>query len=101
MKKPEYDLMCHWIIKAWNDIPAEIIIKSFEKCGLSNVLKNEDNAKEIKYELEKLGDIEEVEYDIVLGDENKENEEIIATARTHNIEVTERNHLIEIDEREE
>ncbi|CAG8569669.1 12156_t:CDS:2 [Racocetra fulgida] len=61
----------------------QIIIKSFKKCGLSNAL-----------------DDDEIEYDIVLEDGNKENKEIIATAKTHNAEVTERNHLIGINERE-
>jgi len=41
LKKPAYDLMCWWIMEAWNEIPAQMIIKSFEKCGIIN---NSDNS---------------------------------------------------------
>ncbi|CAG8515297.1 5549_t:CDS:2 [Racocetra fulgida] len=27
-----------WILETWNDIPVEMIIKSFKKCGISNKL---------------------------------------------------------------
>jgi len=38
LKKPAYDLMCWWIMEAWNEIPAQMIIK---KCGIIN---NSDNS---------------------------------------------------------
>ncbi|CAG8569906.1 21354_t:CDS:2 [Gigaspora margarita] len=37
-------LICQWILEAWDDISAEMIIKSFKKCGISNKLDGtEDN----------------------------------------------------------
>ncbi|CAG8749224.1 23546_t:CDS:2 [Dentiscutata erythropus] len=38
LKRPSYSLICQWILKAWDDISAEMIIKSFKKCGISNEL---------------------------------------------------------------
>ena len=38
LKKPQYNLICKWILKVWKDIPSEMIIKSFKKCGISNAL---------------------------------------------------------------
>ncbi|CAG8746349.1 27787_t:CDS:2, partial [Racocetra persica] len=43
MKKPEHDLMYHWIMEAWSDISPETIIKSFKKCGISNALDGSEN----------------------------------------------------------
>lgn len=38
MRAPGLDMLCQFIIKAWNDIPEEIVINSFKKCGISNSL---------------------------------------------------------------
>ncbi|CAG8714170.1 4511_t:CDS:1, partial [Dentiscutata heterogama] len=54
---------------------------------------DEDNVKKIEAELEESNNVKETEYNIVLEDENKENEKIIAIDRTHN-------HLIRINKRE-
>ena len=32
------ELICLWISQAWNDIPAEMIMASFLKCGITNNL---------------------------------------------------------------
>lgn len=37
-KKPSEELICLWISQAWNDIPAEMIMASFLKCGITNNL---------------------------------------------------------------
>ena len=37
-KRRKYAPQCNFIIKAWNDIDAETVIKSFKKCGISNSL---------------------------------------------------------------
>ncbi|VEL38355.1 unnamed protein product [Protopolystoma xenopodis] len=34
----ELDVLCQFVIAAWNDIDAETIFKSFKKCGISNSL---------------------------------------------------------------
>ncbi|KAJ1130292.1 hypothetical protein NDU88_008646 [Pleurodeles waltl] len=38
MRAPQLDVLCKFVIKAWNDIDAETVIKSFKKCGISNSL---------------------------------------------------------------
>ncbi|CAG8787118.1 11250_t:CDS:1, partial [Gigaspora rosea] len=38
LKRPLYSLVCQWILEVWNNIPAEMIIRSFKKCGISNEL---------------------------------------------------------------
>ncbi|CAG8677183.1 9264_t:CDS:1, partial [Racocetra fulgida] len=36
LKKPSYILICQWIVDVWNDIPADMVINSFKKCGIPN-----------------------------------------------------------------
>jgi len=44
LKKPDYGVMCQWIIDCWNEIPESLVIKSFKKCGISNLMNgSEDN----------------------------------------------------------
>ncbi|KAJ1185842.1 hypothetical protein NDU88_002629 [Pleurodeles waltl] len=38
MRAPQLDVLCKFVIKTWNDIDAETVIKSFKKCGISNSL---------------------------------------------------------------
>ena len=38
LKKPGYNIICKWIIEAWDNISSEMVIKSFKKCGISNNL---------------------------------------------------------------
>ena len=45
MMKPNITLCCQWVRQAWNDIPAEMVKKSFLKCGISNAMnESEDDA---------------------------------------------------------
>ena len=37
-KKPSEELICSWISEAWHDIPTEMIVASFLKCGITNNL---------------------------------------------------------------
>ncbi|CAG8620819.1 7958_t:CDS:1, partial [Paraglomus occultum] len=46
IKKPANDLMCRWIMEAWNKIPAEMIVTSFKKCGITDTLDNLDDSVE-------------------------------------------------------
>jgi hypothetical protein len=39
IKRPSLELLCHWILGAWNMISPKIIVKSFLKTGISNVLE--------------------------------------------------------------
>uniref|UniRef100_A0A6B0UZR7 Putative pogo transposable element n=1 Tax=Ixodes ricinus TaxID=34613 RepID=A0A6B0UZR7_IXORI len=38
IKRPSIEMLCEWILEAWKMIPAEIIVKSFKKTGISNRL---------------------------------------------------------------
>ena len=45
VRKPTLGEVCSWVIKAWNGVKPEVIIKSFKKCGISNAMDGtEDNA---------------------------------------------------------
>ena len=34
MMKPDITLCCQWVKQAWDDIPVEMVKKSFLKCGI-------------------------------------------------------------------
>ena len=38
VRKPTLGEVCSWVIKAWNGVKPEVIIKSFKKCGISNAM---------------------------------------------------------------
>jgi len=38
MKRPSIALVCGWVVSAWNDIPSDMVAKSFRKCGISNAV---------------------------------------------------------------
>ncbi|CAI2197160.1 9_t:CDS:1, partial [Funneliformis geosporum] len=38
LKKPDYSIICKWILDTWAEIPNEMIVKSFKKCGISNAM---------------------------------------------------------------
>ena len=38
IRKVELDQICQWIVEAWEDIPSELIKKSFRKCCITNAL---------------------------------------------------------------
>ena len=45
VRKPTLGEVCSWVIKAWNGVKPEMIIKSFKKCGISNAMDGtEDDA---------------------------------------------------------
>ena len=44
-RAPSKELVLQWINKAWQEIPAEMVVKSFKSCGISNALDGtEDDA---------------------------------------------------------
>ena len=43
LKKPSITLWCEWLVKAWNEIDAAIIVKAFLKCGISNALDGSED----------------------------------------------------------
>ena len=38
LKSPTSKLLCEWIKLAWDEIPADMIIKAFLRAGISNAL---------------------------------------------------------------
>lgn len=36
LKRPDLGTVCSWVVKAWDKIPADMVIRSFLKCGISN-----------------------------------------------------------------
>ncbi|KAG8236924.1 hypothetical protein J437_LFUL014969 [Ladona fulva] len=45
MKQPSISEVCGWVKKSWEDVKAEVIVKSFKKCRISNALDGtEDDA---------------------------------------------------------
>ncbi len=40
LKKPDYS---KWILEAWAEIPKEMIVKSFKKCGISNAMDGSED----------------------------------------------------------
>lgn len=36
LKRPALATVCQWVIDAWNEIPTDMVIRSFLKCGISN-----------------------------------------------------------------
>ncbi|GFX93764.1 hypothetical protein TNCV_1589401 [Trichonephila clavipes] len=38
MRHASLEIVCKWIIKAWNEIKSDLIQKSFKKCSASNSL---------------------------------------------------------------
>ena len=37
--RPDLKTVCEWVIDAWNDIPIDMVVKSFLKCGISNSME--------------------------------------------------------------
>ncbi|KAG8225841.1 hypothetical protein J437_LFUL004770 [Ladona fulva] len=48
MKRPSISSVCEWVKKSWQKVKSETIIKSFKKCGISNVLDGSED--DILYE---------------------------------------------------
>ena len=44
-RAPSKELLLLWVNNAWQEIPAELVIRSFKSCGISNALDGtEDDA---------------------------------------------------------
>lgn len=43
IQRPEVQLLCSWILTAWNRIPGDLIRKSFRKCSISNAMDGSDD----------------------------------------------------------
>lgn len=38
IKRPSIEMLCKWVLGAWNMIPGDVIVESFKETGISNRL---------------------------------------------------------------
>ena len=44
IKEASIAQVCDWILRSWNSVKKEVVVKSFKKCGISNAMDGpEDN----------------------------------------------------------
>lgn len=43
-KAPSKQIVCEWVVRAWERLDAEIIRKSMKACGVTNVLTGEEDS---------------------------------------------------------
>ena len=55
--------MLQWVNKAWQEIPAELVIRSFKSCGISNVLDGTEDDTVYEEESES-GDVLDADKDL-------------------------------------
>ena len=65
IQKVELDEICRWISAAWNDIPTEMIAKSFHKCCITNAMDGTEGEEiwEEESDLDPFADINELDGD--------------------------------------
>ena len=64
-RKVELDEICRWISAAWNDIPTEMIAKSFCKCCITNAMDGTEDEEiwEEESDSDPFADIDELDGD--------------------------------------
>ena len=65
-------MVLRWIDRAWNEIPAELIIKSFKSCGITNALDGTED--EAVWEEEREEEAEDPEDDAIGNEFETESE---------------------------
>ena len=60
-RTPSKELVLLWVNKAWQEIPAELVIRSFKSCGISNALDGteDDAVNEEESESEDVLDVDD------------------------------------------
>ena len=73
MKAPDLPVLCLWVKEAWAEIDANLIIKAFKKCGISNAMDgSEDDVIYEDVDEEIIEDLEDDQYDDCLNQEEFE-----------------------------
>jgi len=62
-KAPTRNLFLRWVNEAWREIPAEIIIKSFKTCDISNALHGTEDDELYTEEGQVIDDDEDNEFE--------------------------------------
>ena len=65
IRKVKLDEICRWISAAWNDIPTEMIAKSFCKCCITNAMDGTEDEEiwEEESDSDPFADIDELDGD--------------------------------------
>jgi hypothetical protein len=69
IKRPSWELLCDWILRAWNMISPKIIVKSFLKTGISIAL---DGSKDDAIWVD--GELDDVHEESALETESSDSE---------------------------
>jgi hypothetical protein len=54
IKRPPLETMCSWILRAWDCISSDVIVKSFKKASISNALDGTED--DVIWQEEEIGD---------------------------------------------
>ena len=63
-KAPSRNLVLRWVHEAWQEIPAEMVIKSFKTCGISNALDGTEDDAIYTEEVQEVEDEEDNEFEM-------------------------------------
>ena len=58
-RAPSKEVVLRWIDRAWNEIPVELITKSFKSCGITNALDGTEDEAVWEEEREEAEDPED------------------------------------------
>ena len=70
-RAPSKEMVLRWIDRAWNDIPVELITKSFTSCGITNALDSTEDEAVWEEEREEAEDPEDDASDNEFETENE------------------------------
>ena len=62
-KPPTRNLVLRWVNEAWREIPAEMVMKSFKTCGISNALDGTEDDELYAEEGQEIDDDEDNEFE--------------------------------------
>ena len=62
-KAPTRNLVFQWVNEAWREIPAEMVVKSFKTCGISNALDGTEDDELYTEDGQEIEDDEDNEFE--------------------------------------
>ena len=62
-KPPTRNLVLRWVHEAWQEIPAQMVMKSFKTCGISNALDGTEDDELYAEEGQEIDDVEDNEFE--------------------------------------
>ena len=74
-KAPTRNLILRWIKEAWQEIPEEMVKKSFKSCGISNAMDGTEDGVIYTKESQELDDDEEMEDEFDMDREDESDSE--------------------------